>query len=73
MPERSELPEHIVQMEDPKYYSVRLRRAVALLEPIAFSLEKNEISARDYADALYGALDYLLLLCDELTGSLRAL
>lgn len=37
MPERSELPEHIVQMEDPKYYSVRLRRAVALLEPIAFS------------------------------------
>lgn len=73
MTELPEPPEYIIQMEDPKYYSARLRRAVALLEPIAFSLEKNEVSARDYADALYGALDYLLLLCDELTGSLRAL
>lgn len=66
------MPEYSIQMAEPQNYCTRLRRGVALLEPIAFSLEKNEFSAADHAEALYGAMEYLRLLSDELDGSLRA-
>lgn len=64
------MAEQKIKMEDPSGYISRLECGVALLRPIAFSLEKDELAAADYADALYGALEYLGLLVNELAGSL---
>lgn len=64
------MTEYRIELEDPKDYAARLRCGVALLEPIAFALEKNELSAADYSDAVSGAMEYLTLLHDELLGGL---
>lgn len=64
------MPEYKIKMEDPDEYILRLEHGIALLQPIAFSLEKSEQMASDYAAALYGALEYLELLAGELSGSL---
>lgn len=56
----------ITKLTDLDDYQYRLRCGIALLDPIAFALEKGGLDGGAYADALVAAYNYLTALSDEL-------